>query len=96
MIYHVALVAILAAMALALTRALLGPTIMDRLLALNVFGTKTVLIIAVGSFAMGRPEFLDLALIYALVNMLGTLAIVRFFRSSGLAGSETKSPGQEG
>ncbi len=76
--------AILLTMALAMTRALLGPTVYDRVLALNMFGTKTVLIIAVLGFLNGRPEFLDIALIYALMNFIGTIAVLKFFEFGGL------------
>ncbi|MDH3626546.1 MAG: monovalent cation/H+ antiporter complex subunit F [Acidobacteriota bacterium] len=70
--------AILVTMSLALIRAMLGPTVFDRILALNMFGTKTVLLIAVISFVMGRPDFIDLALVYALMNFIGVLAVLRF------------------
>jgi multicomponent Na+:H+ antiporter subunit F len=74
----VAALAILVAMVLAMTRALLGPTVYDRVLAVNMFGTKTVLLIAVLGFLAGRPDFLDLALLYALINFVGTLAVLKF------------------
>jgi multicomponent Na+:H+ antiporter subunit F len=73
-----ALLAVLATMLLALVRALRGPTLYDRLLAINMFGTKTVLFIAVAGFWAGRPEFLDIALVYALTNFVGTIAVLRF------------------
>lgn len=76
--------AILVTMSLALTRALLGPTVYDRVLAVNMFGTKTVLIIAVLGFLTGRPDFLDLALLYALINFVGTLAVLKFFEYGDL------------
>ena len=76
--------AILVTMTLALTRALLGPTVYDRVLAVNMFGTKTVLIIAVLGFLTGRPDFLDLALFYALINFVGTLAVLKFFEYGDL------------
>jgi len=60
-----ATLAILITMALALTRLCLGPTIYDRILAVNMFGTKTVLLIAVLGYLTGRPDFLDIALVYA-------------------------------
>ena len=66
-------------MALTLTRALMGPTLFDRLLAVNSFGTKTVMLIAVYGFMTGRPDFLDIALVYALINFLGTVAVLKFF-----------------
>lgn len=75
-----ATLAILVTMALALTRAFLGPTVYDRILAGNMFGTVTVLMIAALGFLMGRPEFLDIALLYALINFVGTIAILKFFR----------------
>ena len=77
-------IAILVTMALALTRALLGPTVYDRVLAMNMFGTKTVLIIAVLGFLSGRPDFLDLALLYGLINFVGTLAVLKFFEYGDL------------
>ena len=76
--YAVAMLAILITMGLALARALLGPTVYDRILSINMFGTKTVLFIAVLGFLMGRPEFLDIALVYALINYIGTVAVLRF------------------
>jgi multicomponent Na+:H+ antiporter subunit F len=80
MIFYAAALAVLVAMGLALTRALLGPTIYDRVLAVNTFGTKTVLLIAVLGFLTGRPDFLDISLIYALINFIGTIAVLKFFR----------------
>jgi multicomponent Na+:H+ antiporter subunit F len=66
-------------MSLAMTRALMGPTVYDRVLAVNTFGTKTVLLIAVLGFLTERPEFLDLAIVYALINFIGTIAVLKFF-----------------
>jgi len=85
MMFVVTSVAILVTMALALVRALLGPTMYDRVLAMNMFGTKTVLIIAVLGFLNGRPAFLDLALVYALINFIGTLAVLKFFEFGDLS-----------
>ena len=75
-----AMAAILVTMGLALSRAASGPTVFDRILALNMFGTKTVLLISVIGFLTGRPDFLDLALVYALMNFIGVIAVLRFFR----------------
>ncbi len=85
-----ATLALLLTMGLALARALLGPTVYDRVLAVNSFGTKTVLLIAVFGFLTGRPDFLDIALIYALINFIGTIAVLKFlkFGDLGTAGSE--------
>ena len=90
-------VAILVTMILALIRAMLGPTVFDRVLALNMFGTKTVLLICVIGFLTGRTDFLDLALLYSLMNFIGMVALLRFseygsFREEGAdIGSSAKS-----
>lgn len=77
--YVVVTAAIVLTMALALTRAALGPTVFDRILAINMFGTKTVLLIAVLGFLTGRPDFLDLGLLYVLLNFIGVIAVLRMF-----------------
>lgn len=79
-----AMIAVLVTMALALARALLGPSVYDRVLAVNMFGTKTVLLIAVLGFLTGRPEFLDIALVYALINFIGTIAVLKFLKFGDL------------
>ena len=73
--------AILLTMILALARALIGPSVYDRVLAVNMFGTKTVLLLSVVAFLYGRPDFLDLALAYALINFIGILAVLQFFEN---------------
>lgn len=83
--FMAASIAILVTMALALIRAIMGPTLYDRILAVNMFGTKTVLIIAVLGFLMGRPEFLDIALVYALINFIGVIAMLKYFKYGDLA-----------
>lgn len=82
--YYVVTLATLITMALALMRAILGPSVYDRVLAVNMFGTKTVLLLSVIAFLYGRPDFLDLALAYALINFIGVLAVLEFFRSHAL------------
>ncbi len=74
-----AALAVLIAMLLALFRAFAGPTLYDRILAVNVFGTKTVLLIAIVGFMMGRPDFLDIVMVYALMNFISVIGILRFF-----------------
>ena len=68
-------------MALAIIRALMGPTVYDRVLAVNMFGTKTALLLSVIAFVFDRPDFLDLALAYALINLVGILAVLEFFQN---------------
>ena len=79
-----AALALLATMILTIARALLGPTLYDRLLAVNSFGTKIVLFIAVYGFLTGRPEFLDIALVYSLINFIGTIAVLKFYEYDDL------------
>lgn len=86
--FTAALLAILVTMGLALARAALGPTVFDRILALNMFGTKTVLLIAVIGFITHRPDFLDLGLVYALLNFIGVIAVLRFSRFGHFADPE--------
>jgi multicomponent Na+:H+ antiporter subunit F len=76
--------ALLVAMVLALVRLYAGPSLYDRVLAANAFGTKTVLLIGVMGFLTGRPDFLDISLLYALLNFIGTIAVLKFFRYRSL------------
>jgi len=92
--YYAVTIATLITMALALIRAFLGPSIYDRVLAANMFGTKTVLLLSVVAFLYGRPDFLDLALAYALINFIGVLAVLEFIRLR--APSKQTNPGDEG
>ena len=82
--FAAAAAAILVTMCMALVRAIKGPSIYDRILAVNVFGTKTVLILAVLGFLMGRPDFMDIALVYALINFVGTIALLKVFKYGDL------------
>jgi multicomponent Na+:H+ antiporter subunit F len=88
--YAAALAAIFVTMGLALARAALGPTVFDRILALNMFGTKTVLLIAVIGFMTRRPDFLDLGLVYALMNFIGVIAVLRFAKFGHFADPDDK------
>ena len=80
MMFFVVAISILITMALALLRAMLGPTVFDRVLALNMFGTKTVLLICAICVLKdpARNDFLDLALLYSLMNFIGMVALLRF------------------
>lgn len=78
-IYAAVCIAILVVMGVALARAFNAPTVYDRILGVNMFGTKTVLFIAVVGYLMGRPDFLDIAIVYALINFIGMVAVLRFF-----------------
>lgn len=76
--FAVTCLALLVIMAIALVRAFMGPSVYDRILAVNMFGTKTVLFLAVFGFLTGRPDFLDIALVYTLINFIGVIAVLRF------------------
>jgi len=86
--FAAAMLGVLVTMLIALIAAIRGPTVFDRILAINMFGTKTVLLIAVSGFISGRPDWMDLALIYALVNFIGTIAVLKFVRFGNLGHDE--------
>lgn len=88
MMFLVTIMAIAVTMFMILVRALLGPTVYDRILAINAFGTKTVLFVAVLGFLNGRPDFLDLGLTYALINFIGTVAVLKFMQYGDLGWEE--------
>ena len=77
--FEIATGLILLAMFLALLSAIIGKTVYDKILAVNIFGTVTVLFIAIFGFLTKRPDFLDIALVYALINFVATIAILKFF-----------------
>ncbi len=85
--FSVAAIAILIALALSVTRALLGPTVFDRVLAANAIGTLAILLLAVFGFLTDRPEFLDIGITYGLLNLIGTLAVLKYWRYGDLSGS---------
>ncbi len=82
--FAAAAIALLVALALALVRATLGPTVFDRAQAANTIGTVAMLLLAVLGFLGGRPEFLDLAITYGLLNVIGTIAVLKYFRHGDL------------
>ena len=92
MMFAAATLAVVVAMALVLARAVMGPTLYDRVLAVNSFGTKTVLLLGLIGFLTERPDFLDIALLYALINFVGTIAILKFFRYANLSPVMTGRP----
>jgi multicomponent Na+:H+ antiporter subunit F len=88
-----AMAGVLVTMILALTRVVLGPTAYDRVLAVNMAGTKTVLLIAVLGFLTGRPDFLDLALLYVFLNFITTVAILKFIEFGSFAPGDEAQEG---
>ncbi len=85
--FTTAFIAILIVMFVLLLRVALGPTIFDRILAVNTFGTAIVLLIALFGFLTARPDFLDIALLYALINFISTIAVLKLFRYDSLGKS---------
>jgi multicomponent Na+:H+ antiporter subunit F len=90
MMFAAAALALLVTLALSITRAILGPTVFDRVLAGNTVGTVAMMLLAVIGFLTGRPEFLDLAITYGLLNVVGTIVVLKFFRQGDLG-----DPGEE-
>lgn len=84
---------LIAVLALALVRAIRGPTLPDRVLALNFFGTAIVLLIVSLGFLAGRGAFVDIALVYALINFIGTLALLKYFQLGDLGRVEDTENG---
>ena len=83
-----ATIAILVVMVMAILRAITGPTLYDRILAVNMFGTKTVLLISLLGFVMGRPEFLDIAIVYALINFISVIGVLHYSDAHIFKGSD--------
>ena len=76
--FSVAAIIIIIAMILVLYRAIQGPRICDRVLAVNVIGTKTVVLLALIGYIYERPHFMDIALVYALINFIATIAFLKY------------------
>ncbi|MEP6342492.1 MAG: monovalent cation/H+ antiporter complex subunit F [Maricaulaceae bacterium] len=71
-------------MGLMIARLIMGPTLYDRLLAVNSFGTKTVIFLCLFCMIIDRPDGVDIALLYALMNFIATIAVLKFFRYKAL------------
>ncbi|MEX0853404.1 MAG: monovalent cation/H+ antiporter complex subunit F [Bauldia sp.] len=84
MMLAAALVAVLLAAAMMVGRAVLGPSVFDRLVAANAIGNAAILILALYGFLGGRPAFLDIGLAYAMLNIIGTFAVLKFLRFGAL------------
>lgn len=93
MMFAVATIAVLAALALSVVRALAGPTAFDRLLAVNMIGNLAIMLLALYGFMTGRAiMFLDIGIVYALLNLIGALAVLKFFRYGALGHDDRKGP----
>ena len=84
-----AIVVVLAGVLLVLYRVISGATLHDRILAVNVIGTKTIVLLALVGFLYRRPGFfLDIALAYALINFIATIAVLRYMERRAARASE--------
>ena len=90
-----AILAVLVATALIVVRAVRGPTVFDRIVAGNTVGNAAILLLALFGFMTGRPEFLDVGLVYALLNIIGTFAVLKFLRYGGLAAAGSDEDGEQ-
>ena len=70
---------------IALIRVILGPTAFDRVLAVNSIGTIVIIGVVVHGFIMERPEFVDIAILYAILNFIGTFAVLKLFSTGKLS-----------
>jgi len=82
------------AMAVVLFRALSGPTVQDRILSVNTFGTTTVLWLCAWSVVSGRDHMIDIAMIYALTSFVATIAALKFVERGHLGVGLGASAGQ--
>lgn len=83
----ITVMAVFATMAMALVRALKGPTVYDRIVSVNVFGTKTVLVVALVTAITGHADLIDVALVYALINFIAVVTVLKLVKMRDLAGS---------
>lgn len=91
MMFAVGLAACAVALILALVRAMRGPTAFDRLLAVNAIGTTVILGIALHGYVMGRPEFVDISILYAIINFIGAFAVLKLFDTGGLGDDDGRA-----
>jgi multicomponent Na+:H+ antiporter subunit F len=94
MMFAVAAFAVLVSLGLAVIRALAGPTVFDRMVAANTIGNGAILLLAVFGFLTERPEFLDIGILYALLNIIGTIAVLKYFRYGDLGHRGGEEPSQ--
>lgn len=92
MMFAAAAAGVVVTMALVMARALIGPNTYNRILAVNSFGTLAVMLIAIYGFVDGRPEFLDLALVYALINFIGTIAVTKYATFANMGHGDDGDP----
>lgn len=75
---------IVVTIALCLYRAVVGPGVFNRVAAVNIIGTKTIALLVVMGYYFERPYFFDIALLYAMINFIGTLVFAKYLERGEL------------
>jgi len=88
--FEVTTLLILLSFSLTIVSIIRGPTVYDRIISANSFGTLIVLFLSIIGYLFGRPEFIDLAIIYAILNVIGAVAILKYFRQGDLGKSDKR------
>ncbi|MDD2472624.1 MULTISPECIES: cation:proton antiporter [unclassified Methanoculleus] len=77
-IFHAGAIVLILTIFLCLYRVLAGPGVENRLIAVNTIGTKTIILLVLIGFIYERPLFVDIAIVYAMINFIATLAIAKY------------------
>ncbi|RLI83832.1 cation:proton antiporter [Archaeoglobales archaeon] len=83
-IFEIFLYILLITTSIVLYRVIKGPSLFDRIVGINAIGTKTILMIVVISYVFERPSFLDIALLYAILNFIGSIVISIYIERGGV------------
>jgi multicomponent Na+:H+ antiporter subunit F len=83
-IFWVTILLIALAIGLSLYRAVAGPGVFNRVAGVNVIGTKTIALLVVMGYYFERPYFFDIALLYAMINFIGTLVFAKYLERGEL------------
>ena len=84
LLYSLGAVLVMLMIFLSLIRALIGPTAPDRITAINIIGTKTLIIITLIARVYGQEYFLDIAMIYALMSFITTIGVAKYLEKGAL------------
>lgn len=79
-IFHASAIILILTIFLCLYRVIAGPGVENRLIAVNTVGTKTIILLVIIGFIYGRPLFIDISIIYAMINFIAALAIAKYLR----------------
>ncbi|HOB06505.1 MAG TPA: monovalent cation/H+ antiporter complex subunit F [Methanoculleus sp.] len=79
-LFYASVVVLILTIFLCLYRVVIGPGVENRLVAVNTIGTTTIIILVLIGLIYGRPIFLDIAIVYAMINFIATLAVARYLK----------------